>query len=72
MKTLAHKDAKFNRRLYGGGHDLPSSPSPPPVQKSVKFGDLLELYLSFKQITFKLGSFSGFKVFFPAVFTIFC
>ena len=59
--------------MVGGTISPPNPPPPPPVQKSVKFGDLLELYLSFKQqITFKLGSFSGFKVFFPAVFTIFC
>ena len=62
------KVAKFYKLLYGGG----ARTCPHHTLTSVKFDDFAKVYVfvSFRQITFKLGNFIGFKAFFIVSLTI--
>ena len=73
--TIEYKfNARFYRRLYGRGKFMlppPSSPLP-PIQTSVKCCDLRSwIFVSFQQITYKLGNCTNLKALFPVELTDF-
>ena len=80
MKDIAPQTRKILQTFVWWGHEL--TPQPPAtttttttttIQTSAKFCDFAEMYrfVGFQQITFKLGSFTNFKAFFPAMLTNF-
>ena len=77
MEDIAPQSRKILQTFVWWGHelipDLPATTTTTIVQKSAKFCDFAELYrfVGFQHITFKLGNFTDFKAFFPAMLTNF-